>query len=87
MIVEEGKSICDPGDCEKARDYYKDPYSIRQDIEVVIKALGTMVVEPVYETNPDNFIKQPVGSIQRPILQDKDRETVEKKLIELISTL
>lgn len=54
-------------------------------IEQVIKALGTMVIHPIEETNPDTFKKEYKGNVQKPILEGENREIVIKKLVELIT--
>lgn len=57
-------------------------------IEAVIKALGTMVIFPSYDSDP-NMIGSKIftGPIQQPILLDKDRKIATDKLVELISQL
>lgn len=60
------------------------------EIELLIKALGTMVQEPHYApTDPTNIgaPKQYIGSITKPILVDNNRKIVEDKLIKLIEKL
>lgn len=56
-------------------------------IEVVIKALGTMIVEPLYDTNEVTFKKEQIGAVQHPILEGEDRAQVNKVLVELINQL
>lgn len=63
------------------------PKPLANEIETVIKALGTMVIIPEFETNQVTFKKEQTGAIQQPILQGRDREIVTTKLIELISKL
>lgn len=57
-----------------------------EDIKALISALGTMVQEPVFESDPQNIggQKQFKMYIQKPILEGKHRETVVNKLVELI---
>lgn len=69
-------------------EYTQDlEYSITERINTVIKALGTMVVFPILETNPTTFKKEQVGSSQQPILMDELRAEALEKLRELISKL
>ncbi len=56
-------------------------------IEVVIKALGTMIVEPMFETNDITFKKEQIGATQHPILEGDKREQVLNVLVELINQL
>jgi hypothetical protein len=56
-------------------------------IEVVIKALGTMVLEPQYEMNKDTFKNEYAGNIQVPILSGEKREDALNTLSQLISQL
>lgn len=56
-------------------------------IEVVIKALGTMIIEPQYETNDITFKKEQVGAVQHPILEGNKRDKVLNVLVELINQL
>ena len=59
-----------------------------QEIETLIKALGTMVIFPVEETNPNEIGKKVVtGTIQRPILEGENRRIVESKLIQSVQSL
>ena len=58
-------------------------------IEVLIKALGTMVMIPQYESDP-NIIgskKQYTGVIQTPILTGDQRTAIELTLLELVKEL
>ena len=60
------------------------------ELELLIKALGTMVQEPHYApTDPTNIgaPKQYIGSITKPILEGENRKVTEAKLIELINKL
>ena len=59
-------------------------YEVNERIEKLIKALGTMVIHPIENTNPDTFQKEYLGSVQKPILEGEDREKVLNKLVELI---
>lgn len=57
-------------------------------IELLIKALGTMVIFPSYEKDPTNIGKVNfTGPIQQPILVDSQREIALNKLTELINKL
>lgn len=57
-------------------------------IDICIKALGTMVVEPTWVSDPNNLGQKYQGQpVQRPILQNEDRTVVEKKLLALIEQL
>lgn len=61
-----------------------------QKIEVLRQILGTMVQEPIYESNVDGIIgeKQFLGRyIQKPIVEGTDRELVKNKLLELVKQL
>jgi len=63
-------------------------HSSPQEVEAVVKALGTMILMPEYESDPINIGKKKfLGNTQVPILMDKARERAEKKLIELIENL
>lgn len=54
-------------------------------IKSLISALGTMVQEPEFETDPNNIgRKQFKMYIQRPILNGEDRNKVLNKLVSLI---
>src|ERR1700758_3390523 len=64
-----------------------NPYQNLEKIEKLIKALGTMVVIPIVETNPTTFKKEQVGSSQQPILMNERREKALDKLSKLIETL
>lgn len=61
-----------------------DQYAVNERIEKIIKALGTMVIHPIENTNPDTFKKEYIGSVQKPILEGENREKVLNKLVELI---
>jgi len=57
-------------------------------IEMLIKALGTMVLEPQFETDPTQIGKKVfINNIQKPILEGKDREKVLNKLVTIIDKL
>lgn len=60
-----------------------------QDIEVLVKCLGTMILMPEFEQDPMNLgsKKQFVGNTQMPILMDRNREIALNKLVELIESL
>lgn len=59
-----------------------------QEIETLIKALGTMVIFPIEESNPNEIGKKVVtGTVQRPILEGENRRIVEAKLIQLVQSL
>lgn len=61
---------------------------VLEGIEKLIKALGTMVITPTYEADPNNIGKKNyIGPIQAPILEGANRKIVEDKLIELIKEL
>ena len=63
-------------------------YQIINKVEVLIKALGTMVIFPQFEADPNNIGKKNfIGPVQQPILQDGDRKVVVDKLVELINKL
>lgn len=57
-------------------------------IDILIKALGTMVIVQDIQSDPNN-IGQVInkGSIQVPILQDSNRKIAEDKLVQLIKSL
>lgn len=57
-------------------------------IEVVIKALGTMIIIPTFLPNNDiGAVKQQGQPLQQGILQNADRLIAEAKLMELINKL
>lgn len=57
-------------------------------IEMLIKALGTMVLEPQFESDPSQIGKKIfVNNIQKPILEGEDRKKVLNKLLEVIENL
>lgn len=74
--------------------YAKESYSTKantdwkivEKVEVAIKALGTMIIIPEYETG-DDFIKRYTGGIQKPILEGGNREEAINVLMQLISQL
>lgn len=59
-----------------------------QAIDTLKNLLGTMVIEPQYESDPNNIGKRVnVGSVQKPILEGKNREIALAKVIELVESL
>lgn len=57
-------------------------------IEVLIKALGTMVMEPQYENDPSQIgVKRFLTNIQKPIMEGQDRVVLSNKLMELVDKL
>lgn len=59
-----------------------------QKIDCLVKALGTMVMIPNYEVDPNNIAKkQFAGSIQQPILVDAYRTLAMDKLSQVINSL
>lgn len=59
-----------------------------QKIDCLVKAIGTMVMIPKYESDPNNIgAKVFAGTIQQPILQGDYRDTALDKLNELIKQL
>lgn len=57
-------------------------------VEQVIKALGTMVLVPQEQSDPNNIGQKIYGSpIQRPILEGEKREIVLNRLVDLIKQL
>ncbi len=57
-------------------------------IEVLIRALGTMVMEPEYRSDPNNVgQKILVTTVQKPIFEGEDRKIISDKLIELVKAL
>ena len=66
----------------------KETEEVIASIEMVIKALGTMVIFPEYTSNPNEIgSSKYTGSIQQPILMGGDRQNAINKLNELISQL
>jgi hypothetical protein len=61
--------------------------NIVERIEILIKALGTMVIIPQYVIDEGSITKRYNGGIQQPILQDEARVEAENKLLELIKQL
>lgn len=56
-------------------------------IDSIIKALGTMVVFPLEESDPNMIGKKNiVGNVQRPILEGVNRDKVLTKLVEIITS-
>lgn len=70
-------------------DYMKNVGTTKAEIiKVLISALGTMVQEPEFETDPNNIGKKQFKMyIQKPILNGEDRQKVSNKLIEVIDSL
>lgn len=59
-----------------------------QEIEAVIKALGMMIDEPQFESNPKEIgKKQFVGVIRKPILEADNRKIVIEKLVKMIDSI
>lgn len=59
-----------------------------QKIEVLIKALGTMVIEPDIVSDPNNVGQQiNRGPVQKPILQGSNREIAVNQLVSFIKSL
>lgn len=57
-------------------------------IEVLIKALGTMVMEPEYRQDPNNIGERYlVTTVQKPIFEGEDRKILTKKLLETVEQL
>ena len=57
-------------------------------IEALVRALGTMVETPEYQSDPNNIgQKIMVGVVRKPILEGGSRETVIAKLVEVIKTV
>lgn len=56
-------------------------------IEILVKALGTMILKPQFETDPNTFIKHQIQPLQEAILLDDNRKIAEDKLVELIKGL
>lgn len=56
-------------------------------IDALRTVLGTMVIIPTEETDPNTFKKVSLGSVQRPIIEGEDRNIVKNKLIELIKSI
>lgn len=65
-----------------------DPVDKIKAVEVVIKALGTMVIVQDIQSDPVN-IGQVInkGAIQKPILLGQNRTIAENKLIDLIKSI
>lgn len=80
-------SYGDNGLMNKSKDEYI-PKTRTEVVEVLIKALGTMVLMPQYESDPMVIgSKTYTGNLQLPILLGDNREIVENKLLELIKNL
>lgn len=59
-----------------------------QKIDCLVKALGTMVMIPEYESDPSQIgVKHFKGTIQQPILVGDNREEAIKKLTTVINSL
>lgn len=58
-------------------------------VEVLIKLLGTMVMEPQYESDPTTIGKKHfTGSLQVPIIKDENlRKVVTDKIMELVNLM
>lgn len=57
-------------------------------IEVLKTVLGTMVQEPVYESDPNNIGgKQFKMYLQKPIIEGEDRLVIKNKLMDLVHQL
>lgn len=57
-------------------------------IEILVKALGTMVLKPQFEVDPNQIGKKyQIQPIQEAILLDDNRKVAEDKLVELIKQL
>ena len=55
-------------------------------IEALVKALGTMVETPEYESDPTEIgKKRMIGMIRKPILENKAREVVTDCLVRVIA--
>lgn len=73
---------------EPKQKNYISIYDTNQSIDMIIKALGTMVLFPDEVSDPVNIGKKIYrGTKQMPILLDKDRENAVNKLTELINKL
>lgn len=80
-----GNGLIDQIDNSSKKNYYDS--KLTEQIEVLIKALGTMVLINEYHTNPNTLKREHLGAVQQPILLDDKRELVLNKLTELISKL
>lgn len=57
-------------------------------IDSIVKALGTMVQEPEFTSDPSNIGQKTFKMyIQRPILEGDNRKQVIDKLVEIITTV
>lgn len=56
-------------------------------IDALRTVLGTMVIVPTEETDPDTFKKVVTGSVQRPIIEGEDRIKIKNRIISIIETL
>lgn len=74
----------EPDSCEKVQS--KKVVTSSQ-IEVLIKALGTMVIINKERLNPITMQIEDNGPTQEPILLGKQREIVLNRLVELIENL
>ena len=82
MVAKEGKQIVVMDSVKR-----EDP-ALTQKIETLVKVLGTMVMKPQYESDP-NVIGSKVfsGMLQVPIVSEEDRKIIEVKLLELVNQL
>lgn len=54
-------------------------------IEALVRALGTMVEAPEYESDPNNIGKKVmVGIVRKPILEGEDRDKVTAALVSIV---
>lgn len=56
-------------------------------VDALRTLLGTMVIIPNEETDPNTFKKIVTSSTQRPILEGEDRTKVKNKLLAIIDSL
>lgn len=72
-------------DIAKLKAYTPPKYINFEDVKALISALGTMVQEPEFESDPTMIGKKNFKMyIQRPILEGENRTKVVNKLVELI---
>ena len=82
--VSEPETLKNECNCEE-KPYCPPKYINPEDIKALISALGTMVQEPEFESDPTIIGKKNFKMyIQRPILEGEDRIKVVNKLVELI---
>lgn len=67
--------------------YTNEDFKLVEKVEVLIKALGTMVIINESVINPQTLKKEHIGAVQQPILLDEQRDQVLNKLTELIGKL